>query len=152
MTDPRQVQGVRLDSPDVYVADTGTAKGRGVFARRDFAAGELVEECPVILLGEPFASLPEEVKKIVFNWMVPDNTTDRHALVLGFGSLYNHANPANMRWEASPQSLAIKFIAVRAIKAGEELTDNYNAVGGGAVWDDDNWFERMKVKPIGDVS
>ena len=38
--------------------------------------------------------------------------------------------------------------AVVAIKAGEELTINYNTKGGGPVSDDDNWFERHEVEPI----
>jgi hypothetical protein len=145
MTDPIQL---RLYSPDVFVADTGTAKGRGVFARRDFAAGELVEAAPVILFVEPISTLPKDIERIIFNWLTPDNVTDRHALVLGYGSVYNHANPANMRWEADPANTTIKYIAVRPIKAGEELTINYNAVGGGAEWPEDSWFERMQVKPV----
>jgi hypothetical protein len=37
-----------LKPPSVYVKDTGTAKGRGVFALRDFTAGEVIELCPVV--------------------------------------------------------------------------------------------------------
>jgi hypothetical protein len=33
-----------------YVKDTGTPKGRGVFASRSLQAGELVEVCPILLL------------------------------------------------------------------------------------------------------
>lgn len=141
----------RAQAPDVYVADTGTAKGRGVFARRAFAAGEVVEEAAVILFEEPLSSLPKGFEHFVFNWLVPNNTTDRHALALGYGSLYNHANPANMRWQTDAGNLTIKFFAVRAIGPDEELTINYNAVGGGAEWPEDHWFERMKVTPIADA-
>lgn len=150
MANPPEPGAAALPYPDVYVADTGTAKGRGVFARRDFAQDELVEEAPVILLEEQIQFLPDPVRKVVFTWFAPNHVTYPHALVLGFGSLYNHANPANMRWECSPTNLAIRFISVRPIKVGEELTINYNAHGGGAVWHDDNWFERMQVKPIAD--
>ena len=40
--------------PDIYVKDTGTEKGRGAFAARRFDKGEVVEECPVIILYKPF--------------------------------------------------------------------------------------------------
>jgi hypothetical protein len=139
-----------LQSPDVYVADTGTAKGRGVFARRDFSQDELVEECAVILCPVAFLTLPEGIQKVAFNWGVLAHTTDCHAVALGFGSIYNHANPANMRYLANPQHSTLQFIAVRGIRAGEELTINYNAIGGGACWHDNNWFERMNVRPVAD--
>lgn len=44
--------------------------------------------------------------------------------------------------------LSLRFISVREINEGEELTVNYNAIGGGAEWGNDNWFDRMNVKPI----
>ncbi len=40
--------------------------------------------------------------------------------------------------------------ATRDIAAGEELTVNYNAHGGGAEWSDNAWFERMGVEPLAD--
>ena len=42
----------------------------------------------------------------------------------------------------------IRFIAARAIAAGEELTINYSAAGGGTTSATDAWFDRMKVKPL----
>ena len=150
MTNSPQQSSRRIESPDVYLTDTGTAKGRGAFARREFAAGELVEECPVIPITVPSLMLPPEIQRIVFNWGVLTGTLTGDGLVLGYGSMYNHDNPANMRYEADLQNLTLKFIAVRPIKAGEELTINYNAIGGGATWNenDNHWFQRMNVKPV----
>jgi hypothetical protein len=139
---------MRLSSPAVYVEDTGTPKGRGVFAARAFAPGEVVEVCPVIVLHTPFSSLPEEVKTRVFDWEVLAQVPGTQAFALGCGSLYNHDNPANMRYEADRDHSVLRFISVRSINEGEELTINYNARGGGAGWHNDNWFERMNVKPI----
>src|SRR5262249_11593788 len=102
----------------------------------------------VILIRVPFVMLPVELQRVVFNWGVLAKTEDAHACALGYGSIYNHDNPANMRYEADPKRLTLKYIAVRSIKAGEELTINYNAIGGGASWHDDNWFERMNIQPI----
>ncbi len=62
--------------------------------------------------------------------------------------MYNHDNPANMRYEADKKNLTLKFSAARNIRTGEELTINYNALGGEASSDDNIWFERMNVRPI----
>ena len=132
----------------VYLQDTGTAKGRGVFAQCDFAEGAVVEECPVILLTIPFDLLPPQLQNVVFSWGVLAKTDSSTALALGYGSLYNHDNPANMRYVANPARCTLSFIAVRDIRSGEELTINYNAVGGDATWHDDNWFDHMNIRPI----
>lgn len=134
--------------PDLMVRDTGSPKGRGVFACRAIQAGEIIEECPVVLIDAPFGDLPAEVKKIVFNWTVLSGCSPGNALALGNGSLYNHDNPANMRYEADAGKQVLRFTAIRNIREGEELTVNYNAVGGGATWHDDNWFDRMQVTRI----
>lgn len=139
---------MQLSPPAVYIKDTETLKGRGVFAARAYATGEVVEACPVIVLHTSFSSLPEEVKTRVFNWEVLAQVPNTQAFALGYGSMYNHDNPANMRYEADRECSVLRFISVRSINAGEELTVNYNARGGGTEWHDDNWFERMNVKPI----
>jgi hypothetical protein len=139
---------MHLSPPAAYIKDTGTAKGRGVFAARTYTRGEVVETCPVVVLRMPFSSLPDEMKTLVFDWEVLAKVPNSHAFALGYGSMYNHNNPANMRYEADRQHSLLHFISVRAINEGEELTVNYNARGGGAHCDDDNWFERMNVKPI----
>jgi hypothetical protein len=139
--------GLDIQAPDIYVADTGTQRGRGVFARRDFAEGEVVEQSPVILFYEPHTQLPSAIRRCVFNWVVPGQAP-AHAMALGFGTLYNHANPANMCWVADPINFTIRFIAVRPIASGDELTINYNAMSGGSVWFDNNWFVRHQVTLI----
>lgn len=138
-----------ITTANVCVRDTGTAKGRGVFALRAFAENELVESCPVVIMRVAFASLPDELKTLVFSWgFLTNGSSELHALALGHGSLYNHENPSNMRYVADPEGGLMRFVAVREIAAGEELTINYNAHGGGHVWNDNKWFERMNVTLI----
>lgn len=134
-----------IDSADIVIKDTGTKKGRGAFAQRDFAAGEIVEQCPVIILLRPYEQLPPRLKTVVFNWGNLAKTTPCHALALGFGSLYNHGNPANMCYEAAPDNEAIHFIAVRTIKKSEELSINYNAGGGSHCSEEDTWFKQHNI-------
>lgn len=139
---------MHLIPPSVYLKDTGTVKGRGVFAARPIKSGETVEIALVIVLRIPFPMLPQDVQRMVFNWELLANVQGTHALALGYGSMYNHDNPANLRYQADPTTDSLHFIAVRDIAADEELTVNYNATGGAAEWHDDNWFQRMKITPI----
>jgi hypothetical protein len=134
--------------PEVYVKDTGSARGRGAYAGRAYQAGELIEACPVILFSGSFASVPKEVRQLLFNWGVLASVPSTHCLALGYGSMYNHENPANMRYEADAASQLLRFIAVREIGAHEELTVNYNAVGGGHVSHADTWFDGLGITRI----
>ena len=115
---------------NLCIKDTKTAKGRGVFALRAFQPDEELERCPVILIRQDYATLPFELQRIVFNWKAIGGVEEVPALVLGYGSLYNHANPANARYKASPREGLICFSAARPIAEGEEITINYNAAAG----------------------
>jgi len=137
-----------LEPPSVYVKDTGTPKGRGVFAARPFGAGDVVEECPVVLFRKPYGALHKELKTLAFHWEVPEGRAATQALALGYGSLYNHSNPANLRYETDGAALLIRFIAARGIAAGEELTINYDAEGGAAASDEEWWFEEKGIELV----
>lgn len=141
---------MQIEPPRVYVRDTGTAKGLGVFAARPFAVGEVVEECPVLLFKKPYEVLHKELKNYVFHWPVPEGAAATQALALGYGSLYNHANPSNLRYETDRERRVMRYVAVREIAAGEELTINYNADDGAPVSDDEWWFEEKGIKLLED--
>lgn len=140
---------MRVSPAPVYVDDTGTAKGRGVFAGRSFRSGEVVEMAPVIVFR--VCDLPRIVATILFQWEPHPKGSGLRAIAFGYGSLYNHANPSNMRYDPDVAAAAIRFTAVRDIASGEELTINYNAVGGGCEWHDDHWFDRMGIKRLPDA-
>ena len=131
-----------------YLAPTGTPKGMGVFASRDIEAGEVVEVAPVIQLHTGFKNLEMDLKRRVFNWERLASIPGGCAIALGYGSVYNHDNPANMRYRSAFDGQAITFIAARAIRRGEELTINYNRTGGEPVSDEDVWFAVCGVDPL----
>ena len=139
---------LQLEPPSIHLRETGTGKGRGVFAARRFRAGEVVEVCPVILFRKEYKVLHRELKTYVFHWEVPEGETATQALALGYGSLYNHANPSNLRYETDAAALVMRFIAVRDVADGEELTINYDADGGAHVSEDEWWFEEKGIKLI----
>ena len=134
---------------DVYIRETGTARGRGVFAARAFASGETIEKCPVILLGGSFASIPDEVRKVLFNWGELANVPRAHCLALGYGSLYNHRKAANVRYAAGAEAGLLVFTAQRAIAAHEELTINYDdASGRHTASEAPDWYTRMGMAQL----
>lgn len=137
-----------ITPPAVYIKDTGTAKGRGVFVARAFAKDEVVEVCPVVAFMLAPLPLPPAIHRILFNWGYLIGKPGPQAIALGYGSLYNHSNPANLSYRADEPTQTMTYVAARDIAAHEELTINYNAHGGGAVWDDDAWFERMQITPL----
>jgi hypothetical protein len=131
--------------PSACVKETGTIKGRGVFSSRSYPIGEVVELCPVVILPIAIERLPTEIDLLLFDWASLANVPGTQALALGFGSLYNDANPANMKYEADASLPALRFVAARNIAPDEELTINYSAMDGGAVSADNNWFERKGI-------
>ncbi|TNF10480.1 MAG: SET domain-containing protein-lysine N-methyltransferase [Vibrionaceae bacterium] len=128
------------------IRDTGTAKGRGVFATRQIALNEVIEICPVVLVK--WSELPESLKQVVFNWGQLTNGPAASAISLGWGSMYNHCNPANVRYTANAVSCSMVFTAARHIDVGEELTVNYNESFGDIHSTEDNWFKGRDISPI----
>jgi uncharacterized protein len=143
--------GAPVPPQGLYLADTGTAKGRGVFAARAFEDGEVVEAAPVVVCEGRIQTLPAAIRELLFDWRVlagTDRIGGAHGLVLGYGSLYNHDNPANLRYEADPQDPVLRFVATRRIGAGEELTINYHEAAGSFASTGDPWFAHRGFAPV----
>ena len=100
-------------------------KGRGVFAVHDFKAGEVIENCPVLVF------IPKERKhleKTLLNYYIyPWRSTRGAAVVLGYGSIYNHSFSPNADWKQNFKTQSMVFRAIKTIKKGEEITVNYNS-------------------------
>ncbi|MBI3964002.1 MAG: SET domain-containing protein-lysine N-methyltransferase [Chloroflexi bacterium] len=120
------------------IRDTG-ARGRGVFALRRFARGELIERTPVIVLadGDRWQLNLTVLKNYMFGWG-PDY--QQAAIALGYGSIFNHSYTPNVVWELELEERMIRFIAWRDVECGDEITINYN------FYPDDTrplWFETV---------
>jgi len=98
-------------------------RGRGVFATRAFACGELVEVAPVLVLpAKQQGSVDGTVlDSYVFGW------GDSLAIAFGYGSLYNHSWAPNLEYQKRIADALIEFVAIRDIAPGEELFTNYTA-------------------------
>lgn len=143
-------------------------KGRGVFSKEDIKVGDIVEISPVFIISgisnnynikeeheyringlKRYTSdktiMPIEVDDYSFNWsFLTQNGKKDKCIALGYGSLYNSANPANMRYEADEKNLNLLFIAVSDIPKDTELTINYSGISGSHISDDNYWFENKK--------
>jgi uncharacterized protein len=102
-------------------------KGRGVFATVSFACGELIEASPIILIpAEQWPQIePTVLALYIFNFG-PTPAEEDAAIALGYGSLYNHSFTPNAQYSKSWEEQLIRFVALRDIEAGEEITINYN--------------------------
>jgi uncharacterized protein len=108
-------------------------KGRGVVAERDIAAGELVERAPVLIVPEADCAGIDRTSlgNHIFMWehdtVAEDLYTQkgRAAVVLGVASLLNHSGDPNCDFVRYIDALALDLVAIRDIKAGDELTIDY---------------------------
>jgi len=109
-----------------------------VLAKTQFARGEIVEICPVVILGEEAKTI-DRLKDIIFEI---DRDKNEWALVLGYGSLYRHSDKANLDYAYNRLTKQMYFITNKTVKHGEELSINYGQ---------DYWMERMTFNKMTDV-
>ena len=115
---------LEISSPKIKIGKSKiTNAGRGVFASGAIKKGELIEECPVLVLPRKDYSLVKKtlLRNYYFLW---GKVTC--GICLGFGSLYNHSYEPNAAYEKSIMKQIIRFLAIKRIRKGEEITVNYN--------------------------
>lgn len=99
--------------------------GLGVFALVDIAEGEVIERCPYIVIDDD--DLAEENRLNDYLFSSPDQEGD-YLVVLGYAMMYNHDDQPNCEWEIDDDDHRfVSFVALRAIKRGEEITQSYGA-------------------------
>lgn len=117
--------------PKVYVGKSKIS-GLGVFASEDIKSGDVIEECPVVLLDSTFKSNKDWVlNRYAFSWgcgcKICQENGSTMALVLGNGMVYNHSEEPNAYWN---QDTALKYFTLHAltdIKKDEEIVWYYGA-------------------------
>ncbi|MBT8233320.1 MAG: SET domain-containing protein-lysine N-methyltransferase [Saprospiraceae bacterium] len=120
--------------PFLYLSED-EIRGRGVFTSELISPESTIELCPVIILNE------EDTKQIhqthlhdyYFLWDIEKGTS---AIALGYGSLYNHSDNNNAEFELDIEHNLIRFIAIKPITAGEEITVDYKGLKeeGNRLW------------------
>ena len=120
-----------LSVPHLYVGPS-VLGGRGVFTAAAIPAGSIVELAPVIVVSAADRAVlhTTHLHDYYFEW-----AGDGAAIALGYGSLYNHAEAANLDYELDYDFEQIRFTALRDVGPGEELLIDYAAGGGReALW------------------
>lgn len=100
--------------------------GYGVFAGKDFAEGEVIEECHTLFTSHRDPDFSNY-------YFIAE---DKAAIPLGHGCIYNHSNTPNIHYAYDPDNGLIIFTAAQAITAGEELCSSYG----------DSWFASRHLK------
>lgn len=119
---------------------TSPVHGRGVFATKDIPANVCIEICPAFVFSKDL--LHDWHKLMGAKHILSDHVFGRkegsggHAIVLGYGSVYNHCieNNAHFRWSKTMKEPAMEFWSVKDIKEGEEIFTRY------CMRQEDEWF------------
>jgi SET domain-containing protein len=119
-------------------------RGRGIVALEDIEHGQLIERSPVLIIPahERLAVDGTTIFTYVFMW--EHNTVEqdlynhrgRSAIALGYTSLLSHSYAPNCDFVRHIDALLIDVFAKRAIKAGEELTIDYQMT---------LWFDPVRI-------
>lgn len=119
--------------PTLYFAPS-EIEGLGVFTSTAISNGSLLEICPIIKLGKKDT---KRIKKTnlfdyFFSW---GKKLKRSAIVLGYGSLYNHSKTPNAEFRIDYNANVITFHSIKNISIGEEITTDYHAgLKGKKLW------------------
>jgi SET domain-containing protein len=130
------VNPLNFVSENIYVA-ASVEKGRGMFTNVDLKKNTIIEVAPVIVMSKQDRLLLDQtlLHDYIFEW---GNKHNQCCMALGYVPLYNHSRRSNCEYEMNFKKQIITVKTVRAIKAGEELTINYNGDwnNGKPVWFD----------------
>ena len=111
-------------------------------ALKDFRTGEVIERAPVLIMTPKERQHCE--KTILNHYIYPWRSTRGAAVVLGFGSIYNHSFSPNADWKQNFRDKVMVYRAIKPIKKGQEITVNYNGEPDDTSPID--WFEVKEAK------
>lgn len=135
-----------LDRASIEIVDFGE-RGRGIVALTDLEKGQLIERSPVLIIPPEQRAMVDDSIIFTYVFMWEHNTTEedlykhtgRSAIALGYTSLLTHSYTPNCIFVRHIDELFIEIYADRAIKAGEELTIDYQMT---------LWFDPVKIEVL----
>lgn len=108
-----------------------------MFTSADITKNSIVEIAPVLVMGADERKLLDQtlLHDYIFEW---GDDKQQCCVALGWVSVYNHSYKSNCEYDMDYDEKTITIKTIRKIKAGEELTINYNGT-----WNNENkvWFE-----------
>ena len=112
-----------MNTNNIYVAKSSEAEGNGVFAACDLRGGKVIEICPAIFLPMREFKLIKQTKLFYYFY---EYSNKEFAIVLGYGSVYNHAYTPNAQYKFNYLRRFMEVKTLKAIKKDEEIFINYN--------------------------
>src|SRR5258708_2989022 len=92
--------------------DSSPISGIGVFAMDEIKPGELIEEAPILEISEE--QIEDLAKTELLNFFFGEgNGFETPAIILGFGSLYNHSYDPNARFVKKMGEKILRFVALK---------------------------------------
>jgi SET domain-containing protein len=123
--------------PAIYIEDA-PGKGRGIYAKKTLPKGTVVETAPVIVMTRQDRDLLDKtlLHDYIFEWQ--PGGADMCCMALGWVPIFNHSYRSNCEYYMDYETQSMYIETIRDIKAGEELTINYNGT-----WNDKAkvWFD-----------
>lgn len=115
----------KLKIADSLFLAPSKGRGHGVFTSKAIPAKKIIERSLVLVFDPKERKLLEKtgLHNYIFEW-AEDNKSC--CVALGYISLYNHSYNANCEYIMDFEKRTVVIKTVRDIKAGEELTINYN--------------------------
>ena len=113
----------------IYLKDS-PLHNLGVFSSQKIEKGEVIDICPFISFPQSSKEKIPVFSNYAFCYPRSENWTT-HALVLGYGSYYNHSETPSVDWNTNEDDRTFIFFALRDIDEGEELFINY---GNGSIF------------------
>ena len=123
--------------PQIYIGETGN-KGRGIFSKKALKADTVLETAPVIVMTANERKFLDQtlLHDYIFEWQ-PEGES-MCCMALGWIPIYNHSYRSNCEYFMNYDDETMYIKTMRDIRAGEELTINYNGP-----WNDKKkvWFD-----------
>ncbi|MFX1259135.1 MAG: SET domain-containing protein-lysine N-methyltransferase [Promethearchaeota archaeon] len=103
-------------------------KGKGVLAKKNIKKGTIVEIAHILLISNEDYDLIQNsiLYNYIYEWDDPNNPKYQNAIALSICQFFNHSYNPNVEYQYNYKNTTIKFIAIKDISKGEELTINYN--------------------------
>jgi len=114
-------QGKNRENAGSVRIGPSNVSGRGAFARKDIAKGEVIERCPVLELDE------KDVGGELMNYVFYGENETRRLVAMGNGMLFNHSPTPNVGYYLEDTALGPELVlyAMQGIREGEEMFYNY---------------------------
>jgi len=113
----------------IYIKDS-PLHNLGVFSSQKIKKGEVIDICPFLSFPQSSRETIPVFTNYAFCYPRSENWTT-HALVMGYGSYYNHSETPSVDWKTNEEDRTFIFFSLRDINKGEELFINY---GNGSIF------------------